>query len=399
MNSSVCSLPQQERSLPLRPGNSRSRRTAAALLAAITLAAPASLMGFWEVARGEVVLHTTARGTYDSNVFAQTEADDDFYFSLIPELQFLRRAGLGTIDARAGIDFTRFVDFTSEDYENIFASLNISYPVSPQSPLSGGFSTAYTESSGVNDYLNTRIRQEMFSIGLNSVYKVSPRFGLRNSLSYNTTNVEIFSDVESYSGTLGAQWAYSPTLAFFTDYRLRRSRSTGADELTGHKVDNLDHAVFVGATGKLMPRLSGSASFGYQQTDARGGGSDSSLFVTAAELAWALQRVTDITLGIARDMDVSPTDQSVESTSVTLGLTHRVEPKIELNTYVGYREFQFQGAGGRSDETFRAGAGMDYTFTRYWSAGAGYDYTDNDSSSGFADYRRHMTRLFTRYSF
>lgn len=365
---------------------------------ASALAAPATSSAVWEVARGEVILHTTGRATYDSNVYAQSDPQDDLYFSLIPELQFLRQAGLGTIDARAGVDITRFVDFTSENYEDFFGLLNVSYPVRRGSPLSGGFTSAFTQHSGVNEYLNTRVREEQFSVGLNTMYRFSERLGLRNNLSYNRNNVDIFSDVEAYSGTLGLQWAYSQTLAFFTDYRIRRSRAIGTGE-AGNNIDNLDHALFLGATGNLAPRLEGSISGGIQHSDARGGGSDRNQFVSAAELAWAITRQSDLTLGISRDLDVSPTDQTVESSTVSLGLEHRIEPKVELNGYIGYRDYNFRGGDARSDESFLTGAGLIYTFTRYWNAGMSYDYYHNDSTAGFADYRRHVTRLFTRYSF
>lgn len=393
----VCSLPQQERHRQRAPFLHATFLTA--LSAAGILALPANLSGFVEVARGELLLHTTGRATYDSNIYAQKDGEEDFYFSFIPELQYLRKAGLGTIDLSAGVDFTRFADFTQENYEDVFAALDVSYPVVQGSPLSGGLTASYSENSGVNEYLNTRIQSETFSAGLNTVYRFSERLGFRNSLSYTQNKVDIFSDVESYAGTLGLQWAYSPALSFFSDYRLRRARSISPDELTGEEVNNLDQAIFVGATGTLMPRLRGTASVGFQNTDARGHGSDSNNFVTSAELEWAIQPVTDLTLGISRDLDISPSDQTVEATTISLGLDHRIEPKIELNGFVGFRDFRFRGGDSRRDETIQLGGGLTYDFTRYWNAGAQYDYTLNESNRGAADYRRHVARLFTRYSF
>jgi opacity protein-like surface antigen len=399
MNSSVASLPQPERKKPFLSSPNRALPHAALLLGAASFVAPASLSAFWEVARGEVILHTTGRATYDSNIYAESNAQDDIYFSFIPELQFLRQAGLGTIDARTGVDFTRFADFSGENYEDFFASLNVTYPVRSGSPLSGAFTAAYTQHSGVNEYLNSRIKEDIFSIGLNTRYRFGQRLGLRNSLSYSRNNVDIFSDVEAYSGTLGLQWAYSEALAFFTDYRLRTTRSIGEGDAARSRVDNLDNAIFFGATGRLAPRLDGTASVGYQHSNARKQGSNRTLFVTSAELAWAFLPQTDLTLGVSRDLDVSPTDQTVEASAISLGLAHRIDPKIRLDGYIGYREFSFQGGDRRSDDTFQLGAGMSYEFTRHWNAGANYDYTNNDSTRAQADYRRHVTRLYTRYSF
>src|SRR5690606_25268253 len=129
--------------------------------------------------------------------------------------------------ARAGVDITRFVDFGNEDYENFFSSLNVTYPARRGSPLSGGFFASYSQHSRVNEYLNTRISEDNLGLGLETRYRTSERLGWRNNLSYNHAWVDDFSDVESYAGTLGAEWVYSEELSFFTDYRLRRMQSDG----------------------------------------------------------------------------------------------------------------------------------------------------------------------------
>lgn len=382
------------------PGGPRRSRIAplATLAVMVAGAMPVVSHGFVEIARGELILNTTARATYDSNVFARNDGDSDVYLSLIPELQYLRRAGRGTIDGRAGIDFTRFMDLSSEDHEDLYGSFEITLPTHRDSPLSGGLDLRYTEHTGVNEFLNQRLESKHYSAESRLLYRFSERLGVRNNFGYNLSRSDEASNIESYFGRLGLQHEYSENLSLFTDYRLRRITSTGRGQQG--KVDNLDHAIFLGATGDLRPRLTGTLSVGVQRTDAQGArGEDANMIVAATELAWQMQERTEVTLDISRDMDVSPNDFSAEMFNTTLGINHRIEPKFDLNAYTGFSRFRFRGGDNRRDLGLHFGAGGRYIFSNYWHAGLNYQFTKNDSNRTFADYNRHIVNLSTRYSF
>lgn len=346
-----------------------------------------------------MILNTTVSGGYDSNLFARNDADGDVYLSVAPELQFLRQAGKGTIDFSTGVDITRFVDLTEEDFEDLFASFDVTYPVHPDSPLSGGIFAAFTQQSAAIDLVNTRVRTETTSVGADTLYRVSERLGLRNNLTYEHTDIEEFSNIKAYAGKFGLQWFYSEKLSFFGDYRIRQSQSSGENPFDEQSVDNLDHTLFFGAVGDLRPRVTGTAALGYQHTDAQGAESDGNLFVASADLLWDWRPRTRVRLNASRDVDVSPTDETVETTSVSLELDHDIDPKITLTGMLGYRDFSFRGAGNRQDDAVFTGAGLRYVFTRYWNAGLNYDFTLNSSNTPEADFTRHLVQLFTHYSF
>lgn len=356
------------------------------------------VFSFFEIARGEIILNTTGQVTYDSNIFARNDAEGDLYFSLIPELQFLRHAGRGTIDARAGVDITRFIDFSDEDYEDLHATLDVTYPVTPGSPLAGEAFAGVTERSEVNDYLNTRVKQTETGIGTDSFYQFSERLALRNNLAFEDTDVEGFSGTQTYGGSLGLQWIYSEKLSFFSDYRLEWDKSDGEDTLQGREVDNTNHSILFGAIGVLRPRITGTASVGYQQTNSRSDEPDTGLIITAIALNWAWRPKTDLILEASRELEVSPTDETVERSDLTLGLEHDVDEKISLTGKAGFRLLDFRSSD-RQDNALLAGAGIRYIFTRYWNAGADYDFTYNASTIDEIDYTRQLIRLFTRYSF
>src|SRR5690606_29867131 len=106
-----------------------------------------------------------------------------------------------------------------------------------------------------------------------------------------------------------------------------------------------------------LPRLIGTASAGYQHSNARGSGSDAGMFVTAAGLEWIYRPQTSFHLTLTRDLDVSPGDETVEETALSLGVDHRIEPKIELTAFVGYRDLEYRSGSDRRDDAFQTGAG------------------------------------------
>lgn len=344
------------------------------------------------------MLNTTAEFVYDSNVFAREDSESDLYFSLIPELQFLRRAGRGTIDARAGVNVTRFLDLQGEDFEDLHAGLDVTYPVSPDSPLSGGVSIGYTELTEAHDFLNERVTSEEFAAGAKTLYAFSDRLGLRNLLSYEDVTVDGFSGYQRISASAGLQWFYSEKLSFFTDYRLRKVESDGEDTIQGREIDNLDNSIHVGAIGTLRPRIQGVASIGVQKTTSRADEPDATLIVASAALDWQWRPLTKLRLDVSRELDVAPTDETVEASDVTLGVEHDLDEKIMLNGYIGYRNLNFRSSD-RKENALLAGAGLEYTFTRYWNAGASFDLTFNNSTVERTEYDRQVVRLYTRYTF
>lgn len=392
-------LPGGRSRIPARHNSSREWLFSApfALISATVFIAP-SLHGFYEIARGELILNTTGQATYDSNIYTRSDSMSDIYFSLIPELQFLRHAGRGTIDARGGANLTRFLDHSEEDFEDFHASLHVSYPVSPDSPLSGSVFLAAIEDSDVNDFLNTRVKSRTIGVGSDSLYRFSERLALRNALGFEDTDVKGFSGTQTYGGSVGIQWLYSEKLSFFTDYRLRRDESDGDDTVRGRKIDNINHAILFGAIGTLRPRVEGTANIGFQRTVARAEESDQNLLLLSADLTWIWRPKTTLLLHAVRELDVSPADETVERSEVDLGAIHILNEKINLTGHIGYRHLVFNGSN-RTDDAFVVGTGIEYIFTRYWEAGADVEITFNSSSQSETDYDRQVVQIYTRYSF
>ncbi len=379
-----------------RPPLQRSLILGLALGTPLLVAPPAG--AFYEIARGEVLLNTTARGAYDSNIFGNANETPDFVLDLIPELQFLRAAGQSRIDLRGGIDIQRFLDNPSQNSEDPYTTFLLTLPVSPESRLSGNVRGSYRQDNSVNLLLNQRVFSETVNGGANGAYRLSDRIAARAAFDYINSRTRSFSTVETIGGGGGAEYRYSENLSFFTDYRLRNSRSYNLP-VGAVGIENWDHAVLVGASGELLPRVQGTVSGGYQHTTVSGvTTNDSNRFIADALLLWNVQEQTDVTFTANRDVYIAPDNANVEMSTFTAGVTHRFTEKISGTGTVGYGLYDYE-AGNRSDSNYRFGAGVSYLFTRYWSASLAYDYIYNHSDLSAGRYDRQIVTVQTRYTF
>ena len=126
---------------------------------------------FYEFARGEFLLHTRGTATYDSNVFATADAEDDILLAFNPELQYIRRAGRSDLSIRTGVIVGRFLDFTDEDFENYYAEFDVGYPVAAASRFGGGVSLSYRQATGLSETLSIRTQTDRYRASINNTYR------------------------------------------------------------------------------------------------------------------------------------------------------------------------------------------------------------------------------------
>ncbi len=353
---------------------------------------------FYEIARGELFLHTRGTATYDSNVFASEDAQDDVLFILNPELEYVRRAGRVDLSVSTGVRIGRFLDLTDEHFENYYAAMSAGYPVSPGSRMGGGVSVEYSQDSTLSETLNERITRERYTGSIDTSYRINERVGLRNSLRYSRTDRTRFIRVERIEGRLGAVYFYSENLDFDLTYRLGRSTSPGTADR--ERRETIDQGVTVGATGDMTARVSGNASVGFLTRHVvRGEGRGRVRLIFATGLDWAARANTVVSLDGTRDVDLSPEGRTVEGTSVRLGVTQRLTPKMSGDVYTRYRLREFRGVETDRDHTYTAGAGLSYSFTRNWDGSLDYTYTHGDLERRDVVFDRHTVALSTRYTF
>ncbi|MBL4576651.1 MAG: outer membrane beta-barrel protein [Opitutaceae bacterium] len=354
-----------------------------------------SVFSFAQVDRGGLTIEATARVGYDSNIFGNSSEVDDTFISIMPELRFLKEDSLSTINARVAMDFTRFDEQSATDFENFYSSFEISLPTNRASRLSGTFNIGYDSINDTNLLINQRLDSDTFSSSANFVFRVSPKTGLRAGFEYTDNQNELFSNTKINLLTAGVQYSVSSRTAVFLDGRLSETESDGG-------VDNRTKGFVVGLTGQLSPTLGGFVSIGSQSTDERGnipGDSDSDQLIAFANLTWTPQERTNVVLTFGRDMDVSPGDESVETTTARAQLNHDLSSALSIFGAIELRDLEFRNIANRKDDVTEFNGGITYSINPRFSTGAEVSFFNSNSTDILSDYNREIYSIFASFAF
>jgi Uncharacterized protein conserved in bacteria len=416
------------------------------LLGSAATALTSSLLGFAEFARGEVLLSTTGRATYDSRVFGGLNPADDYIFTLEPRLIYRREAGLLKLDSHAGLRVNRYEEFQELDSEDFFTSVRLSLPPGTGTVASGSFETSYDERTDVNYDVNARMREKTFHSRLNTLFPTGLKTSVSVGGSYRKEDRAHFNDREIWEGT--AAFRYTDFLGgstFEARYRRLDVESTGLNFLGvpldqksdiysvslsrpiyhdvrgsisyGYRVLHRSRAEVAGmsnrAAGSIIavniegpflpatrfPKLESSLSFGYQEAETPGiADTGGSRFFGAARLGWHARERTQVYIQARRALELSIEDLTIETTSGEIGVSQSVGNFTHLSASIGYEERDYRTLT-RQDEAFTAHVGANYRITQAWSAAANYRLRATDSSSTSADYDRHVVWISATYTF
>jgi polysaccharide biosynthesis protein VpsM len=351
---------------------------------------------------GALMLNLGSVVTYDTNIFANANEQSDWSLAVVPELQYLRQAGVLQMDARLGFEIIRFDDFTSQNTEDFFSLLNFSYPNRPDGNRSRGeFELGWREFSGTNEALGARTQAEVFSASGTARHAVSDKLGLRAGLryredSYKTANV---SDVSVWSLAADALHTYSDNLDLFLGYRFRDTDTTGRQNRAALGVR--DHLLQVGAEGQLTPRITGRASVGVQERRFNGGALTRSVRpYGSVEVSWSPAARTRYTLAADKDFDTTPDDRSVSGSDFTLLLDQGITNRLSFSPALYYLRTRYRSATeDRNDEQFGLSLGLAYQTAPNSTLNARYTYLTRDSSNPFFEYDRQLLTFSADFSF
>lgn len=350
---------------------------------------------------GRIDLHVRAIATYDSNVFTNTNEEDDLYFTLNPEIEYTRTAGVLNLGVQTGVELIRFIDFTNQDTEDFYGVLTLSYPNRPGvNPRYLSFDLGWRQKSDVNENLGTRTRSEIFSTGLTFRNNLSARFGYRvmGSFSNEQFKREDFSELDI--GVIGADaiYIYSDQLEAFVGYRYRNSQTGGLTD-TGLSID--DHLLQAGVEGQLSAKVVGRASVGIQNRSFSNELGDSVRPYGMASLDWTPRERSVITLHAENDFDVAANDRSVDRSSIHLSLDQEIYAGLSVEPRLSYAKVRLRRADGRTrdDDRYGVGVGLTYELAAGATVGLRLTYLKRQSTEEFFDYGRHMVDLSGAISF
>jgi len=371
------------------------RRALAFWVVSTALAPPAEALLEFNDGRDKVMVNGSYGISYDSNLFAHSGGAGDFSQAISLGVNYSRRAGLIGVNGTISVASSRFNKYTGEDFTN--PSLNLDF-TKDRGRLTGSFGLSAQRESNSDVTINERADWWNFGSSFKFRYPINDRYYFTSltdaSMQDYVHNSALFS-LSSYSEAVDVFYSYTSKLDFMGGYRVRLGSAQGG---TGTQ----DHALTFGATGSILPKLSGSISLGYQwrsETGAQGGNYGS--VTSGVSLSWPVSKRVGVSGSISKDFMTTATDTSVDSTGLNLNATLKPSGKLNLNPGIGYSVSRFLGSkgAGREDRNLSCNLGVSLALTSHISASISYAYIVNHSNVAFSDFGRHTASfsLSARY--
>lgn len=367
-----------------------SARTAAALAATFfTTVSPAPALVRMNDGKDQLFLNASLTAAWDSNIFASPDGEGDFITTYGLSLDYQRRAGLIGVNATAAFDVGRFDEFDGENFANPNLRLELT---KDSGRTTGSLAMGAQRESRADSAVNIRTESWNYDAALNFKYPVIERYSLSGNLGYGLRDYQDNSflvDLETYSTAMDVFYVYTSDRDLIGGYRLRVSE-TSADTTF------YDHAFTLGLSGKILPKLNGTARFGYQFREAAGGLSDThQSWTSAVSATWNVNKRLTVTGQLSKDFSTTASNTSVDTFSGNVEVQYASSAKTSVTAGVGGGINEFLGAlgAGREDTFFTYNVALNYTMNERFRCSLGYTYLHNWSTVATSDFERHSVSL------
>jgi len=326
---------------------------------------------------------------YDTNIAANRFAQADTIYSASVGLEYSRRAGIISVDASTGMSISRFNKTTSDDFSDPHLQTEFSAKddrTTVDLNLNVGRQSEADIVSGV------RAVSWNYASSLNTSYHVTDRYSLTNTLGYtlkNYVNTPGLANLASYNAGLSVAYTINSARDLFMGYNF------GLQE-TSHNTSFDNHSLNVGLAGKILPKLNGTISIGYELEVPHGSHDHGTGSTTeACALTWNFSRRLKFTANVSQNFSATSTTGSVNTLSGSLDASFAMNSKVSFTSGIGggYNRFIGATAAGRRDSYFTWNAGVNYTINDHFTTALSYTYYENWSTASFSDFIRHTTSL------
>lgn len=321
---------------------------------------------------------------YDSNIFSDSSARDDYTVNGTVGAEIKRRAGIIAVNATATLSYASYGSYSEENSFNPNFHLEFNKTTGR---TTGAFTISAYRESRSDSAVNLRTNSWNFPVGLSLKYPVNDKYYFTSQTSYlrrRYAESTVLADYTDYSQALDVFYVYTSKLDLVGGYRIRVSQTS-----TGN--DSVDHWFNLGATGGLFAKLNGTVRLGYQIRDVTGATDGQySHFNALAGVAWAVTRKLNLSGQLSRDFSTIATGASVDSTAASLRAGYNATRKIEFTAGLAYGLNRFLGTPppSRRDTFFSWDVGARYKMNEHLQVGATYTYFRNWSTFDFSDFDR-----------
>lgn len=370
------------------------RSSLPALTAALLLSSSLSVRALvaFNDGRDEIFITVASGLSYDSNLYATADGEDDTSLNASVDLDYKRKAGVIGVNGNFGFNFAAFDENSSENYTDPRARAEFT--------KTGGRTTGSLVLNGsrisrADSLLNLRTTYWTYGGHLTCKYPVIQRYSIGADVAYDKQDYaggSTLFDIDTYSAGSDLFYRYTSERDILAGYRLRVTDTTADTR-------SYDHSLTIGTTGKLGAKLAGTVRAGYQfrKTDrsARGGDDTYSAFTTSAATTWTVTRRLNIVAQASRDFSTVATDSNTDTTAGSLDAVFAANAKLKLSAGTGAGRVRFlsDGASRRHDTYLNFNAGAAYTLNEHLTVSLNATHQTNWSTLELADYKRHTISL------
>jgi hypothetical protein len=338
----------------------------------------------WNEGKDQVYVTGSVAVVLDSNIYTSADSPSDTVTTANFGMEYRRQAGLIGVNADLGLTRGWFSANPSENYSNPDARVELTKDTGR---TTGTVSFHAMRSSRADPAANVRTDSWNYGTELNARYPVSDRHHLTGSFGWNKRDyVDNTALVDLTTSMLSADWfyVYTPERDLFGGYRLRMSETSVLTTFA-------DHSFSVGISGRILPKLNGTARAGYQVRNGLKGSSETFTGYNAlASVTWNVTRKVNLRLTGSKDFSTTSTNITTDTTSLSLDAQYARTAKLSFGAGVstGLNKFLGELGGGREDMFFSYYGMIRYTFSERLRLGLNYTYYQNWSTLNFADFER-----------
>jgi hypothetical protein len=351
---------------------------------------PARALLTFDQGQDQLFATGTLSVAYDSNISANRFGQADTIFSGGAGLEYSRRAGIISVDASAGLSTSHFGKFTSDDFSDPHFQGEFS---AKDDRTTADLTLSAARESQADIVSGIRAVSWDDEAGFNTKYRVTDRYSITGTFGYTLRdflNAPSLTNLTTYSAGADLYYTINSARDFFAGYNFSLQE-------TSRGLSFYDHSFNVGISGKILPKLNGTASVGYELQDPHGSTTDRSTGAMTSDVAltWNFSRRLKITGDVTQNFSAISTNGSVNTLASSLDASFSMNSKTSLTGGVGggYNRFIGAAADGRRDTYFTWNAGVTYTINDHFTTSLGYTYYENWSTSSFSDFIRHTITL------
>lgn len=370
----------------------RSRLLAGLLIFGVITAPQAEALFNLNQGKDLIFVNASYSIGFDTNVFTRKAGRSSVTQSAAASIDYTRQAGIISVSVSAAIAVGDFANIHGQDFIDPSLSLSLR---KRYGRTTGSWVIGARHESQPDPDAGQRTKAWNFNTSLDVHYPVNDRYYLTNNFATSGrfySDTLQFTDLRTFSDSIAINYIYSSKLDLNAGYSIRYSDTTKGTSAN-------DHNFSLGASGGILPKLSGSVNFGYQfrQSDSVIGHHENfRSFSAGTNLKWLFSRKLSFNGDISEDFAITSTDVNTNRLNLGIHMTSSLTTKMIGNFGVIYSKTDFLGVAGdgRIDYMYQFEASTGVALTTHVRTSLSYAYTVNTSNKSAYDFVR-QTLTFT----